>query len=545
MLKITYITIIISFIALRVQSQEISYQPLIFNNIIPVWQHAPIDSSLIGINNFDGRNQFTKSKNPSCYVLFEDNLYIAPSTATTNYGIDGGQVERINPINGEVDWIYTFDLRTEERQEVIQDLYIDDQRRLNVVSFRRIVAPKPDPYLIWLDDGDSSLISIRKFDIETGYLIEHITPSLSDHESLRLKHQMQNSRFFKGDKNGNFQFIEKVTKSGFVLKQYLIDENGHQIQQMNEDTIRFNAPNSGYTNHYQPVFIVSKDTILVLSHVVKQDPLADGQSRLTIYDKDLKKRREYFLDDLIGVNYGQIYIENADNRFIKIMVDLWRNPWEPFILEHIILDYEGNIVKRFMTTQNGTKHFTFKTTYLESENEFLVVGVTGDRSFRLNFFKTKGFDELEKIKTIGNQNPEYFFSPTDIFQLPDGDILLNGINIFWPADEDLYQGNWPTLLKFNAEDIGLTSTKETENVCLLRIYPNPASDRVTISLEEDQSGVIDILDHMGREIYITVSETQGGSNQINIGYLPTGMYFVRVTDKTGRIRGTGRFVKMF
>ncbi len=544
MLKITYITIIILFIALRVQAQQIIYQQLIFNNFEPVWQHAPIDSSLIGVSNFDGRNHFTQSKNPSCLVLFEDNLYIAPSTATTIYGLDGGFVERINTMTGKVDWIYTFDLRTEERQEVIQDLYIDDQRRLNVVSFRRIVAPKPDPHLIWPEDGDSSLISIRKFDIETGELIEHHTPSFTDHESLRLKHQMQNSRFFKGDKNGNFQFIEKVTKSGFVLKQYLIDENGHQIQQMNEDTIRFNAPNSGYTNHYQPVFIVSKDTILVLSHVVKQDPLADGQSRLTIYDKDLKKRREYFLDDLIGVNYGQIYIENADNRFIKIMVDLWRNPWEPFILEHIILDYEGNIVKRFMTTQNGTKHFTFKTTYLESENEFLVVGVTGDRSFRLNFFKTKGFDELEKIKTISNQNPEYFFSPTDIFQLPDGDILLNGINIFWPADEDLYQGNWPTLLKFNAEDIGLTSTKETENVSMINIYPNPASDRITISLEEDQRGVIDILDHMGREIYITVRETQGGSTQINIGHLPTGMYFVRVTDKTGRFRGTGRFVKM-
>ena len=545
MLQRIYITIMISFIALIVHSQEISYQPLIFNNFEPVWQHAPIDSSLMGISKFDGRNHFTLSKNPSCLVLFEDNLYIAPSTAITIYGLDGGFVERINTMTGKVDWIYTFDLRTEERQEVIQDLYIDDQRRLNVVSFRRIVAPKPDPYLRWPEDGDSSLISIRKFDIETGELIEHHTPSFTDQESLRLKHQITNSRFFKGDKNGNFQFIEKVTKSGFVLKQYLIDENGHQIQQMNEDTIRFNAPNSGYTNHYQPVFIVSKDTILVLSHVVKQDPLADGQSRLTIYDKDLKKRREYFLDDLIGVNYGQIYIENADHRFIKIMVSLWRNPWEPFILEHIILDYEGNIVKRFMTTQDGIEHFTFETTYLESENEFLVVGVIGDRSFGLDFFKTKGFDNLEKIKTISYQNPEYFFSPDDIIQLPDGDILLNGINIFWPPDEGLYQGTWPTWLRFNAEDIGLTSTKETEYVNLLSIYPNPASDRITIRLEEDQSGIIDILDHMGREKYITVSETKEGSNQINIGYLPTGMYFVRLTDKTGRIKGTGRFVKMF
>ncbi|HRQ31245.1 MAG TPA: hypothetical protein PLU49_14280, partial [Saprospiraceae bacterium] len=370
MFKSTYNTIIILFLVLRVQAQQIIYQPLIFNNIEPVWQHAPIDSSLIGINNFDGRNHFTISKNPSCYVLFEDNLYIAPSTATTEFGVDGGFIERINTITGEVDWINTFDLRSEERQEFIQDLYIDDQRRVNVVSFRRIVEPIPDPYFVWIENGDSSIISIRKYDIETGELLEHKTPDFTDYQSLRLRHQVNNARFFKGDKKGNFQYIEKEKKSGFVLKQYYLDENGYQIGQMNQDSMVFSNPNSWSSNSILPILVVNKDTIVALSFLIRQSSTESGQSRLTIYDQNLKKRHEFFLDDLIEDNYKSLLLNYADKDFIYLQVVYWLGPTEEVYNEHIIMDYEGKIIKRFETIQDGLYYFPFIITYLEKENEF-------------------------------------------------------------------------------------------------------------------------------------------------------------------------------
>lgn len=542
--KNIFILFVFNLIIQNLFSQQYTYQPLIFTNITPVWQYAPIDNTLIGVGNLDGRNHFSSEKLPLCIEVFEDYIYHTEPTGLSGRIVEGGFVQKINARTGDLAWARVFDLRTEERQEYVQDLLIDDQKRLNVISVRRIVPPFIDPFFVWPVKGDSSVISIRRYDIETGELIEHKYPSNYDYSSVRVRHHLYNARFLKAFKDNTFQYLVKENEYGFALRHFILDEKGYQTREMKRDSLIFNSPHHYISNSTQPMIIVNADTIVCLNYVVKPDSTYDGQARLTIYNKDLGKRKEILLDNLIDFNYQSLFLTNADDQYIYLKGDFWLSAFEPKYNEHIILDYEGNIVKQFKTKYNGKNYYEFQIVYLAKKNEFLILGQLRERSMQLSFFKTQGKGNIIKLADLELGSNGHLFQPVFLDVIPDGGILIKGFNIVWPTGENFPQGYWPTWLKFNAEDIGLTSNAETENVRLLRIYPNPASDRITISLEEDQSGVIDILDHMGREVYVTDSEAIEGMNHINIGFLPTGMYFVRVTDKTGRINGTGRFVKM-
>ncbi len=543
--KKNLIIFVLIFCFKSIYSQQYIFQPLIFTNVEPVWQYSPIDSTLIGVDNLDGRNHFSSEKLPLCYEVFEDHIYYTEPTGLTGRIAEGGFIQKINARSGDLVWAKVFDLRTEERQEYVQDLYIDEQRRLNVITVRRIVPPFIDPFFVWPVRGDSSLISIRRYNIETGELMEHKYPSNIDYSSVRVRHHLYNARFLKAFKDNTFQYLVKENEYGFAFRHFLLDEKGYQLREMKRDSLIFNSPHHHISNSTQPMIIVNADTIVCLNYVVKPDSTYDGQARLTIYNKNLEKKKEIQLENLIGFNYQNLYLTNADERFMYLQGDFWLGTFEPKYNEHIIIDYDGNIVKQFKTQYNGKNYYAFNIAYLEKEKEFLILGQIRERSMKLSFFITQEVGNIIKLTDLEHGSNGHLFQPGFLEVLPEGCILIKGFNVVWPTNENFPQGYWPTWLRFNAEDIGLTSTKETEYVSLLSIYPNPASDRITIRLEEDQSGIIDILDHMGREKYITVSETKEGSNQINIGYLPTGMYFVRLTDKTGRIKGTGRFVKMF
>jgi len=74
----------------------------------------------------------------------------------------------------------------------------------------------------------------------------------------------------------------------------------------------------------------------------------------------------------------------------------------------------------------------------------------------------------------------------------------------------------------------------------LTVYPNPASDYLTIETSAAQTpGRLSILNQDGRQI-ITLQITQT-KTELNLSSLPAGVYFVRLTnDKTV---STGKFIK--
>lgn len=98
------------------------------------------------------------------------------------------------------------------------------------------------------------------------------------------------------------------------------------------------------------------------------------------------------------------------------------------------------------------------------------------------------------------------------------------------------------LLCFNNSTIGypefpcgIVSTSETQNDELLQIFPNPASDRLTLSfnLTERMQVSAQILDLLGRVVVEKSFRAIAGKNQIEMDMqnIPAGTYFISLNRK--------------
>ena len=64
--------------------------------------------------------------------------------------------------------------------------------------------------------------------------------------------------------------------------------------------------------------------------------------------------------------------------------------------------------------------------------------------------------------------------------------------------------------------------------CALPIYPNPAKNKFTVSIPQLTTGTIEIFNPIGEKVYSTAII---GKQQTINNKLPSGIYFVKVTDR--------------
>jgi len=72
---------------------------------------------------------------------------------------------------------------------------------------------------------------------------------------------------------------------------------------------------------------------------------------------------------------------------------------------------------------------------------------------------------------------------------------------------------------------------------ILKVYPNPASDLITVQLfNSDKSGTIELFDNTGKKV---ISEIVRNTKQLDINHIPPGLYIYRIKlnqeIKTGKI----------
>ena len=102
----------------------------------------------------------------------------------------------------------------------------------------------------------------------------------------------------------------------------------------------------------------------------------------------------------------------------------------------------------------------------------------------------------------------------------------------WTTDEDIAYMNTSKFGTITLSD----KTDETTGIreveaATVRVYPNPATDVVTIESDSEIAGVR-ILDMTGRTVSY-VSSMRGNSATINVGDLSDGVYLVSITDMNG------------
>ena len=104
----------------------------------------------------------------------------------------------------------------------------------------------------------------------------------------------------------------------------------------------------------------------------------------------------------------------------------------------------------------------------------------------------------------------------------------NGILVVYTYN--LYGQNFyhNTIAKISAEDF--MAVKEDETTPLFTLLPNPTTGLINITGKDLKQA--EILNTLGQRVANATGE--GETLQIDLSELPTGVYFVNITDKEGR-----------
>ena len=73
----------------------------------------------------------------------------------------------------------------------------------------------------------------------------------------------------------------------------------------------------------------------------------------------------------------------------------------------------------------------------------------------------------------------------------------------------------------------ISATRELSAAPSIRLFPNPASDRVLVELPESYSGNVALYDALGRMVY-TLSVKGQTQVEIDLDRLQNGLYFVHL-----------------
>ncbi|TVQ45319.1 MAG: T9SS C-terminal target domain-containing protein [Saprospirales bacterium] len=169
----------------------------------------------------------------------------------------------------------------------------------------------------------------------------------------------------------------------------------------------------------------------------------------------------------------------------------------------------------------------------ETLMEFMTDSILVGNVFSIEKELDTGFDEYEYFELYGllsgdpNQ-PEFFLVTEDNYMDFDGFPTLRSI-----PDEG-------TVYRFCLDETTAVST--TEQLESLSVYPNPASDKIFIKMDNEflQSGVlsVQIMNVSGQ---IIEEYSLADSESINITHLPNGLYFAQIISEKYSV--VKRFIK--
>lgn len=156
-----------------------------------------------------------------------------------------------------------------------------------------------------------------------------------------------------------------------------------------------------------------------------------------------------------------------------------------------------------------------------------TIGVVGDTIWFTNLTPNSSsiinkwdFGDFGKPGNIAViENPKYTYTDTGRYT-----VKLWVKNAACPAD---------SVIKTDYITITNTVSVKKLNINTLKLYPNPAKDKLTVEIGEDIASII-ITGALGRKIKVN-STINNSKAEINVDALPADIYFIEAKDITGKI----------
>jgi hypothetical protein len=214
---------------------------------------------------------------------------------------------------------------------------------------------------------------------------------------------------------------------------------------------------------------------------------------------------------------------------------------------YIEMDFEGNVTKNNAgMIIDGKKAGRMKTIRLKGSNDLLhCIRFQSDNN--IYFYKEKPDGSYLKAGELINQNSALFaFLPQYMIQSENGDLYIQFSSLLDSvyANQNFVLGGWLYVSMIEADQLDIRVNTEDFYSIAFTITPNPTSDLITITIAEGAaSGSIQITDQTGR--IVTTQDISTSQTTIDISALPSGLYFVSLTDRKGkRVGQMQKLVKM-
>ncbi|HLG34353.1 MAG TPA: T9SS type A sorting domain-containing protein [Bacteroidia bacterium] len=212
------------------------------------------------------------------------------------------------------------------------------------------------------------------------------------------------------------------------------------------------------------------------------------------------------------------------------------------------LDYNGTV--QWQKCLGGTGYDKANSILQTLDGGYIVLGdswsndgdITGHHGITLNgdywVVKLDEYGVMEWQKSLGGTENDYSHS---ILQTNDGGFLIAGET--YSSDDDVVgsHGAFDVWIVKLAPEVGV---EELDSFSSLNLFPNPATSEITVQSGKFKVERIEMYSVVGERIErLTPTLSKGEGVRVDVSALPSGIYFVTVTDDAGN-RAVRKVVKM-
>lgn len=514
------------------QWPKLMYQP---------WQinHAAIDYKYtyyepeFSTDSSDGYNCFIDTPIRLKYVD-GNHLYFA-FAAFTDFDIEGYFLSKFNITTGKEEWRKAINMRNQANREMPVAIKVEDESVL-VASLEKRGDYNPQLQLAFFALNANSGMVMRRFDKDTGSLLtESISnDSIYSYGIIPFGDKYSITNFV----NNKLLFIGNDFKPGNTQTHFrFLDTTDLHISNQGS-YVQLNSTKYVWNKLYSQDYDFSKG--LLATHYDFVD-----KTKLGKFDLTGKLENESWADTTQNYSRGLNAIFADNQRFIlNGLVD--DNPFELPRNFYLIYDHNLNLINKIEPPYSVNGERTMSA-FISTDGDNIFFSTLNKPT---NFENGYGYTSLYKYNINTNMSSEvykYIFTDSlryanvsDFVEHEDKYIILfNESSLYYNEENEAYvpDPNARAYTIVSLDKLKLLSQKNINQNPDLRIYPNPVLNLLTF--DSDQNPVDYVVHSTCAQ---TILRGKCKDNQIDVGQLVPGQYFITVTFSNGN-HVTEKFAK--
>ena len=218
--------------------------------------------------------------------------------------------------------------------------------------------------------------------------------------------------------------------------------------------------------------------------------------------------------------YGNLYVGDYYNNEIRKIV----------ISTGVVTTFAGSTTSGSADGVGASASFSNPVGVCVYNHDMFVADYTNNKIRHIDLYNAT----VSTVAGTGAQGTTNGAGSSATFTYPTG-VICDGTNLY-VADEYNYE-----IREITGIPLGVNEVKDNNSIS---VYPNPTNEMLNIQLAKPMqcNATLKIMDMTGREIAMQSITAMQSSLEVNVGYLPVGVYFISLQNADGSVL-MDKFVK--